>query len=52
MAKKKNEKGYIQTLHKTRTDWDYYLPKEDKKLLKNWERNLFSPRYVKDLVQR
>ena len=33
MAKKKGEKGYIKAVHKARPDWEYYLPKENKKLM-------------------
>jgi hypothetical protein len=33
MADKENGKGYIKAVHNARPDWNYYLPKEDKKLI-------------------
>ncbi len=33
MATGKSEKGFIKTVHTARPDWEYYLPKENKKLI-------------------
>jgi hypothetical protein len=33
MAEKVSEKSYVKSIHTARPDWDYFLPKEDKKLI-------------------
>lgn len=33
MEKKTGKKGYIKIINKSRPDWEYYLPKENKKLM-------------------
>ncbi len=43
MAKKKVEKGFVSVTHPARRDWDYYLPKENKKLIKKLLKKPYFP---------
>lgn len=45
MAKRKSTKGYIRTAHPARSDWEYYLPKENKALITKLAKKPRFPKY-------
>jgi len=44
MAKKKSEKGFIKAVHKSRPEWDYFLPEENKQLIRKLSKKPIFPK--------